>query len=125
MSKQEERSRQVVQWLEHLHSWKESGESLSAYARGHGLALWAMYHWRSVLIREGHWREKRAEVVKAHVARKASAVPLRFARVAVTDSPRPVPLIVRVQLGNARRAEIEVGELAQLGEIIAVLERQV
>lgn len=118
MSKQEDRARKIAEWLGHLQGWRDSGRSLAAYARGQSLALWAMYHWRAVLIREGRWQEQPS------AARSRSARALQFARVAVTDSPRLAPVIVRVVLGNGRRAEIELSELHQLGEIISALEHQ-
>lgn len=55
MSKQDDRPQKITKWLQHLQGWKDSGKSLAAYAKDHGLALWAMYHWRGVLIREGRW----------------------------------------------------------------------
>jgi hypothetical protein len=116
MSKQEDRDRKIAQWLEHLQGWKVSGQSVSAYARERGVTLWAMYHWRGVLIREGLWQAQPME--SGH----KSAVPLTFARVAVTDATRSAPLIVRVVLGNGRRAEIELSELSQLGKILSALE---
>jgi hypothetical protein len=48
MSRQEDRERKVAGWLEHLQSWKASGEALSAYARGHGIDPGSMYYWRTV-----------------------------------------------------------------------------
>ncbi|HEY4367756.1 MAG TPA: hypothetical protein VGN07_11035 [Steroidobacteraceae bacterium] len=124
MSKQDERAQKAAQWLEHLQGWKESGGAMAAYAKGHGLALWAMYHWRQVLIREGHWHEQPNTPRCSDDTRRDSPVPIRFARVAVTDSPLPLPLIVRVHLCNGRRAEIELGELNQLDEVLGVLERR-
>ena len=116
MSKQEDRAQKVAQWLAHLQDWKDSGQSVSAYARERGLTPWAMYHWRGVLIREGRWQAQPSE--SGH----NSAVPLKFARVAVTGATRSAPLIVRVVLGNGRRAEIELNELGQLGKLLSALE---
>jgi hypothetical protein len=124
MSKQDDRAQKIAEWLRHLQGWKESGGSMAAYAKGHGLALWAMYHWRQALIREGHWQEQPNTPRCSDDTRRDSPVPLRFARVAVTQPLRPTPLIVRVQLGNDRRAEIELGELNQLGEVLGILERR-
>lgn len=123
MPKQEDQAQKVAQWLEHLQGWKESGGSMAAYAKGHGLALWGMYHWRQVLIREGRWHEQPNTPRCSGDNRSGSPAPIRFARVAVTQSLRPAPLIVRVQLGNGRRADIELGELKQLDEVLAALER--
>lgn len=124
MSGQAERSQKVSQWLEHLRSWRQSGRSVSAYAAGHGLAASAMYHWRRVLIREGHWPKRTGSTTGRGAAGRVSATPLRFARVAVTDSVRPTPVIVRIILGNGRRAEIELTELGRLSEVLGMLERR-
>jgi hypothetical protein len=124
MLKREDRQRKVAEWLEHLQGWKASGESLAAYARRCSLPLWAAYHWRAVLTGEGSWHEGPNEPVAVGIAQSsARRVPLRFARVAVSDTPRAMPLIVRVQLGNGRRAEIEIGHVDQLGEVLELLER--
>jgi hypothetical protein len=124
MLKREERQRKAAEWLEHLQGWKASGESLAAYAQRSGLALWAAYHWRRVLMQDGSWQEDPATPRKSRPARKdVRRVPLRFARVTVTDSTRSAPLIVQVQLANGRRAEIELADAGQLGEVLGVLER--
>jgi hypothetical protein len=124
MSKQDERAQKAAQWLTHLQGWKESGGSMAGYAKGHGLALWAMYHWRQVLIREGHWHEQPNTPRCSDDTRSDTPAPRRFARVAVMEQLRSAPLIVRVQLGNGRRAEIELGDLNQLDEVLGVLERR-
>ena len=116
MSKQEDRTRKIAQWLERLQGWKDSGQSMSAYARDRGLTLWAMYHWRGVLIREGLWPAQPSE------PSRNSAAPLKFARVAVSDTTGSAPLIVRIVLDNGRRAEIELSELSQLGKVLSALE---
>jgi hypothetical protein len=118
MSKQEDRAGKIAQWLAHLQGWRDSGQSLCAYARGHSLAVWAIYHWRSVLIREGRWHEPPSGSPRRRV------VPLPFARVAVTDASGLSAVIVRVVLGNGRRAEIELSELGQLGKILSALEER-
>ena len=122
MSKHEERARKVAEWLTHLQGWKDPGQSLSAYAKVHGLPLWTIYHWRSVLMREGRWLEHPQAANRSGA--RGSTVPMSFARIAVTDSPRPMSLIVRVVLGNGRRAEIELSELERLGELLGVLEQR-
>jgi hypothetical protein len=58
----------------------------------------------------------------ARVKKPRSAV--RFARVAVSDTPPPLAsMLLRLVLTNGRRAELEIGGVAQLGEVIGVLER--
>jgi len=126
MLKREDRARKVAEWLEHLQAWKDSGESLSAYARKHGLTVWSAYHWRGLLTREGSWREEpktRGRSRSGSPPAGSPRVPLRFARVAVSDIPGAAPLIVRVHLANGRRAEIAVSELEQLGAVLSLLER--
>jgi hypothetical protein len=118
MLKREDRVRKVAEWLEHLQGWKSSGETLAAYVRRCGLSLSAAYQWRAALIREGSWSDEPG------VTRRAShQVPQRFARVAVAELPQEIPVIVRVQLGNGRRAEIELGRAEQLREVVDLLER--
>ena len=121
MTRQEERSQKIAQWLEHLRSWKQSGTPMCTYAAGHGLTASAMYHWRRVLIREGHWQERCDSSTQPRAARRDAQ--LRFARVAVTDAVRPTPVLVRIVLGNGRRAEIELPELGILGDVLGMLER--
>ncbi|MBM0106487.1 hypothetical protein JM946_17295 [Steroidobacter sp. S1-65] len=122
MSKQEARAQRINEWLEHLRRWKASGGSLAAYAKEHGVALWALYHWRGVLIQEGRWEPARTPKVK-RAASRLEAMPLQFARVAVSEAPM-APYIVRLQLGNGRRAEIELRQVEPLLQLIAAMERQ-
>lgn len=123
MSKQEDRAKKITLWLEHLQRWKDSGQSVCAYAKVHGLSAWAMYYWRGVLIREGRWHAPSSATRRMKAVGGRSLAPLQFAQVAVIDSPQPAPLIVRVVLGNGRRAEIELSEPKQLGEVLGLLER--
>lgn len=122
MSKQEDRAQKIAEWLRHLQGWKDSGQSLAAYARGHGLALWAMYHWRGVLIREGRWQERKPKV--SGRLRSSSPVPMRFTKVAVTELRPPMPVTVRLHLSNGRHAEIDLRGVEQLDVLLTALERQ-
>jgi hypothetical protein len=121
MSKQEARAQRINEWLAHLHRWEATGGSLAAYAKEHGLALWALYHWRGVLIQEGRWQPTQRQAGRA--TPRLEALPLQFARVAVTEAPM-APYVVRLQLGNGRRAEIELRHMDPLLQLIAGLERQ-
>lgn len=123
MSKQEARAQRINEWLEHLHRWKATGRSLAAYAKEHGLALWALYHWRGVLIQEGRWQPARSASQAKRATSGLKAVPLQFARVALTEAPTAA-YIVRLQLGNGRRAEIEVRHMESLLQLITAMERQ-
>ncbi|MDY6946990.1 MAG: hypothetical protein SXG53_14835 [Pseudomonadota bacterium] len=119
MSKQDVREQQINEWLEHLRCWETGGGSLASYARLHGIAEWKLYQWRSRLIRDGQWP---ATMRAAGSNSPSEVVPVRFARVAVT-SPAPAYL-VRLQLGNGRRAEIEMAHLDPLVHLIGALENQ-
>jgi hypothetical protein len=121
MSKQDDRAQKITEWLRHLQGWKDSGKSLAAYAKDHALALWAMYHWRGVLIREGRWHQEPKASAKS---RERSPLALRFAKVAVTDLRPPMPVTVRLQLANGRRAEIDLTGVEQLEALLRALERQ-
>jgi hypothetical protein len=124
MLKREVREQRISEWLDHLQRWKQSGQSLSAYARAEGLALWSVYHWREVLRREGCWQESPTQRRgSSALARGKRSVPLRFARVRVSDTALGVGLTIRVQLLNGRRAEIDLGESGQLVAMLALLEQ--
>jgi hypothetical protein len=118
MSKQEARAQRIEEWLEHLHRWEAAGGSLASYAKEHGLALWALYHWRNVLTDEGLWQPTRPPR-KAKLGREA--VPVQFARVAVAGAPI-APYIVRLHLGNGRHAELELTQIDPLIQLISALE---
>jgi len=121
MSKQDDRAQKITEWMTRLQGWKDSGKSLAAYAKDHGLALWAMYHWRGVLIREGHWHQEPRRHAKS---RRHSRFTPRFAKVAITEACPPTLLIVRLHLANGRRAEIDLAGVDQLEAILGVLERR-
>jgi len=123
MSKQDDRAQKITEWLQHLQGWKDSGKSLAAYAQDHGLALWAMYHWRGVLIREGRWHAEPKPKASAK-PRSRSPLALRFAKVDVTDLRPPMPVTVRLQLANGRCAEIDLTGIEQLASVLGALERQ-
>jgi hypothetical protein len=122
MSRQEDRERKVAGWLEHLQSWKASGESLNSYARGHGIEAGSMYYWRTVLGREGLWPEEPDRGRRSEVVRKSARVPLRFARVKLEQASRGSPVTVRVTLANGRCAEIELQDTQRLSEVLGALE---
>ena len=123
MSKQEARAQRINEWLEHLHRWEATGGSLASYAKEHGLALWALYHWRGVLIKEGRWQPTRPPRQAKRATSRPEAVPLQIARVALTEAPM-APYIVRLQLGNGWRAEIELRHMDPLLQLITAMERQ-
>lgn len=82
---------------------------MASYAKQHGVAEWKLYQWRSRLVRDGLWPAKSRE---AAFSLPNKVVPVQFARVGVT-SAAPV-YIVRLELGNGRRAEIEIADIDPL-----------
>jgi hypothetical protein len=119
MSKQEICEQRVQLWIEHLRRCEAAGGSAAAYAKEHGLPAWALYQWRSRLVRDGLWP---AKVRKAKPDPRSQIVPVQFARVAVA---LPISAyVVRLQLNNGRRAEIELAQLDPLIQLISALEQQ-
>ena len=117
MSKQEPREQRINGWLDHLRRCEAAGGSVASYAKQHGIAVWKLYQWRSRLIRDGLWP---ARIREAEFNPPSEVVPVRFARVAVT-SPAPA-YVVRLQLGNGRRAEIGMAHPVPLVHLIGTLE---
>lgn len=89
MSRREDRERKMAGWLEHLQSWKSSGEALSTYARSRGIEPWSMYYWRKVLRREGRWPDEPGEVEggrRPAVVSGLTGSSMRFARVTFEEA---------------------------------------
>jgi hypothetical protein len=125
MLTQEQRATMSAMWLARWRGWQGSGVSMAEYARREGFDSDAAYRWRGVLRRTGLWIEADgtpAAIKAATVKKRKGAV--RFARVAVTDMPpASASLLLRLVLTNGRRAELEIGGVAHLGEVLGVLER--
>ena len=119
MPKQEARAQRIQVWLEHLRRCEAAGSSVASYTKEHGLPTWALYQWRSRLVRDGLWP---AKVREAKRDPRSQIVPVHFARVAVT-APAPA-CVVRLQLTNGRRAEIELTQIDPLIQLISALEQQ-
>ena len=97
---------------------------MAEYARREGFDADAAYRWRRVLRRTGQWVEADdAPAVSKSPSVKKGRQAVRFARVAVSDTPPAASMLLRVVLMNGRRAELEIGGVEQLGEVIGVLER--
>jgi hypothetical protein len=125
MLTQEQRATMSAMWLARWRGWQGSGVSMAEYARREGFDADAAYRWRRVLHRTGQWIEADgASAASEAVTVKKQRSAVRFARVAVSDTPPPcVSILLRLLLMNGRRAELEIGGIAQLGEVIGVLER--
>lgn len=120
MLTREQRATKGTMWLAHWQGWQGSGVSMAEYARREGFDVDAAYRWKRVLRRTGQWTEATAATA---VKRKKCAAAVRFARVALCDTPSPASMLLRVVLVNGRRAELEIGGVANLGEVLSVLER--
>jgi transposase-like protein len=124
MLTQEQRATMSAMWLARWDGWQGSGVSMAEYARREGFDADAAYRWRRVLRRTGQWVETDdAPAVSKSPSVKKRRQAERFARVAVSDTPPAASMLLRVVLMNGRRAELEIGGLEQLGEVIGVLER--
>jgi hypothetical protein len=125
MLTQEQRATMSAMWLAHWRGWQGSGVSMAEYARREGFDADAAYRWRRVLRRTGQWidADGAAAASKAVTVKKRRAA-VRFARVAVNDTPpTSAAMLLRLVLMNGRRAELEIDGVAQLGLVIGALER--
>jgi transposase-like protein len=125
MLTREQRERMSALWLGRWRGWQGSGISVAEYARREGFDADAAYRWRRVLRRTGQWLEADGTPALGKVARvKKRKAPVRFARVAVKDTPvASASMCLRLVLRNGRRAELEIGGVAHLGEVLGALER--
>jgi hypothetical protein len=119
MLTREQRATKAAMWLAHWQGCQASGEPMSEYARREGFDVGAAYRWKRVLRRLGQLKAAKVPAVR----RKKRAVAPKFARVALSDVPRPSTMLLRMVLTNGRRAELEIGGLSNLGEVLGVLER--
>ena len=125
MLTQEQRATMSAMWLSRWQGWKGTGVSMAESARREGFDADAAYRWRRVLRRTGQWVEAdRSPAANKPTTTKKRKQAVRFARVAVSDTPPPsASMLLRVVLTNGRRAELEIGDIAQLGEVLGALER--
>jgi len=101
---------------------------MAEYARREGFDADAAYRWKRVLRRTGQWveadgtpAEGNAVTMKKRRRRKAT---VGFTRVAVKDAPVAASsMLLRLVLQNGRHAELEIGGVAHLSEVLVVLER--
>ncbi len=109
----------VAKWLAHWRGWESAGVSMAEYARREGFEADAAYRWKRILRRTGQWIEAQGAPA---VRGKKRVLPARFARVSVSDTP-VVSMVIRLVLMNGRRAELEIGGVTQLEQVIDALER--
>jgi transposase-like protein len=111
-------------WLARWQGLRSSGLKMTEYAQREGFNPHSAYRWLRRARRAGQWSDSAAQSGKAITLRKSAAAAV-FARVAVSDPPAPQSsMLLRVILTNGRRAELEIGGVVQLGEVLDVLERR-
>ena len=124
MLTREQRAAVGALWLSRWQACRSSGLSVAAYGRQEGFDARAAYRWKRTLRRTGQWIDGAAGTPAAKPARRKRKGKVRFARVALQDVPVPVSsMLLRLTLGNGRRAELEVSGAAQFVELIGALER--
>jgi transposase-like protein len=97
---------------------------MSEYARREGFNAHSAYRWRRRAYRSGQWSDAAGKPGKAITVAKPQP-PVQFARVAVSDAPAArSSMLLRVVLTNGRRAELEIGDVPQLGEVLDMLEHR-
>jgi transposase-like protein len=111
-------------WLARWQGWQSSGLKMSEYARREGFNAHSAYRWRRTAYRSGQSSDLAAKPGKVVTVAKPQPR-VQFARVAVSDAPAVLrAILLRLVLTNSRRAEIEIGDVAQLGEVLDMLERR-
>ena len=123
MFTEEKREQLGAVWLAHLQGWQSSGVPMAEYARREGFDADGAYRWKRILRRSGQWVDGDGSASAGKSIRiKKPTASVRFARVAVSHAvARSMQL--RLVLSNGRRAELDIGDVRQLSEILQVLER--
>lgn len=123
MLTQEKRTAMGAMWLAHWQGWQSSGVPMAEYARREGFDAEAAYRCKRILRRNGQWIEGNAAPGAGKLGRiKKSKPTVRFARVAVSGLAS-ASMQLRLILSNGRRAELEIGGIAQLGAVLEALEQ--
>jgi hypothetical protein len=111
-------------WQARWQGLRSSGLKMAEYARREGFNAHSAYRWLRGTRRSGQCSDSAAQAGKAITVTKPPAA-VQFARVAVSDAPAArSAVLLRLVLTNGRRAELEIGEVPQLGEVLDMLERR-
>lgn len=110
-----------ARWRARWQALRSSGLTMKEFAEREGFCAPSAYRWLRKARRCGLWSDE-STPVKAMAVTKPLA-PAVFARVAVTDTPVRSSMLLRLVLTNGRRAELEIGGVSQLGDVLNVLER--
>jgi hypothetical protein len=123
MLTREQKATKGAMWLMRWQGFEGSGVSMAKYARDQGFDAQEAYRWKRILKRTGLWipADSLATGRAPKMAKKLKGT-ARFARVKVSDPPA-TSMVLRLLLGNGRRAELDVLGITQLAQFIGVLER--
>jgi hypothetical protein len=111
-------------WLARWQGLRSSGLKMTEYARREGFNAHSAYRWLRRARRSGLWSDSAVQAGKA-IAVTKEPVAVQFARVTVRDAAAAGgEMLLRLVLTNGRRAELEIGGISQLGEVLDVLERR-
>jgi hypothetical protein len=106
-------------WHARWRGLRSSGLTMKDYAQRERFNAPSAYRWLRKARRCGLWLDEPKPGKEVSVTKpRATAV---FARVAVSDQVRS-SMLLRLVLSNGRRAELEIVGVAQLGEVLEVLE---
>lgn len=106
-----------AQAIECLEEARSAGVALSAHVRSRGLNLRGIYDAIAQLRRRGI-----VPPAPRRARKRASLVPVRFAKVEGRPAAAARSWCVRLTLANGRRAELEIADLEQLSRLVAALE---
>lgn len=105
-------------WREHVRAWSESGETVAAYCRRHGLDRKSLYRWRRALRECGEAPGASGVGGQGLVSRGPV-----FAEVRVRGCEAESSGAIEVVLAGARRVRVHPGFDAEtLGRVVRVLE---
>jgi transposase-like protein len=114
------REQSNAMWQGRWEGLRSSGLTMKEYARREGFPAPSAYRWLRKARRSGLWLDE-PKPGKALAVTKPSVA--MFARVAVSDTPAArSSMLLRLILTNGRRAELEIGGVGQLCEVLEVLE---
>lgn len=115
------REQSNAMWQARWEGLRSSGLTMKEYAQREGFQAASAYRWLRKARSSGMWLDepKPGKAIAVTKPRTAAV----FARVAVSDTPAArSSMLLRLILTNGRRAELEIGGVAQLGEVLEVLE---
>src|SRR3984885_14888272 len=105
-------------WLARWQGLRSSGLKMTEYARREGFNAHSAYRWLRRARRSGLWSDSAVQAGEA-IAVTKEPVGGELVRDAAAAGGE---MLLRLVLTNGRRAELEIGGISQLGEVLDVLE---